>query len=123
MGSWEPCAINSPWPRPQGGYQGHMSPSLTVGWGLPGGAWLLLWEDPVPASRGQRGWSNLSPNQPECLRAMTLTGKGGGGARPLCNPISSAWAPLLLLHLFIDPPWENLRSAGLAGALLMGVGG
>lgn len=49
--------------------------------------------------------------------------KGGGGPRPLCNRILSAWAPLLLLHLFIDPPWENLSGAGLAGALLMGVGG
>lgn len=45
------------------------------------------------------------------------------GLRPLCNPISSAWAPLLLLHLFIDPSWENLSSAGHAGTLLMGVGG
>lgn len=54
---------------------------------------------------------------------MTLTRKGGGGPRPLCNPISSVWAPLLLLHLFIDPPWENLSSVGFAGALLMGVEG
>lgn len=61
-------------------------------------------------------------NWPECLHTVTLTRKGGGGPRPLCNPISSAWAPLLLLHLFIDPPWENLSGAGLAGALLMGIG-
>lgn len=113
-----PMAEAVRWP-----HQGHTLPSQTVGWELLGGAWLFQWEDPIPASLRQWGWNNLSPNQPQCLRAMTLTRKGGGGTRPLCNPISSVWAPLLLLHLFIDPPWENLSSAGLAGALLMRVEG